>query len=180
MCSAAPVMEFSSGDPELQEFFRKNREFAFKIKNDVARMKGILRNIIKVAGEDQLQLIKEQLGIEQVNLLQCHNNPYDLEACFNQILAGLHTYRGYLTHMSQTLTTQASQLNLIKHDVSNLSDNIQQEMKDCGLTTVTYPPEENQTTPAFLQNPLIGSYLILANFQRFLETTLRALRPWSA
>lgn len=51
-------------------------------------------------------------------------------------------------------------------------------MEDLGLATVTYPVENEDPLPTFSSRfrHQVGSFFILANFQRFLETAYRALR----
>lgn len=51
-------------------------------------------------------------------------------------------------------------------------------MEDLGLATVTFPAEDHGPLPAFSSRfqHQVGGFLILANFQRFLETAYRALR----
>ncbi|KQL59851.1 myelomonocytic growth factor-like protein [Amazona aestiva] len=51
-------------------------------------------------------------------------------------------------------------------------------MEDLGLATVTYPMEARGPLPAFPSHfhHQVGSFFILADFQRFLETAYRALR----
>lgn len=51
-------------------------------------------------------------------------------------------------------------------------------MEDLGLDTVTFPAEGRGPLPAFSSRfqHQVGGFLILANFQRFLETAYRALR----
>lgn len=52
------------------------------------------------------------------------------------------------------------------------------QMEDLGLATVTYPSENQDPLPTFSTHfhHQVGSFFILANFQRFLETAYRALR----
>lgn len=52
------------------------------------------------------------------------------------------------------------------------------QMEDLGLATVTYPSENQDPLPTFSSHfhHQVGSFFILANFQRFLETAYRALR----
>uniref|UniRef100_A0A8C0GX35 Colony stimulating factor 3 n=1 Tax=Chelonoidis abingdonii TaxID=106734 RepID=A0A8C0GX35_CHEAB len=103
----------------------------------------------------------------------------ELDACFSQIRDGLQIYHGHLALLLQLLPTHSSQVDALRLDVSNLSTNIQQQMEDLGLNTVTYPKAEGQGTLPSLSSDFdrqASGFIIPANFKRFLETSLRALR----
>ncbi|XP_061446556.1 myelomonocytic growth factor-like isoform X2 [Rhineura floridana] len=172
MCSAAPLTE-SSGDPGFQQFIQKNREFVSKIKRDVASVKERVRKEFKLGSDSELLLVRHILGIEQADHSHCQKDPCDMEGCFNQIQAGLHTYHSSLSHIGQILSSYTDQVSGLQLDILNLSINIQRQMEESGMAIVTYPQAENLA----LQNQReIGSYLILGNLQKFMEATLRALR----
>ncbi|KAJ6660614.1 hypothetical protein lerEdw1_017611 [Lerista edwardsae] len=173
MCSAAPLMEYS-GD---QGFLRKNEEFAHKIKSDVVAMKERLRADFSIGPDNELQLIRELLAIPQVPL-NCHSNPCNVGDCFNQIRAGLHTYEGYLSQIAEVLPSYADRVRLLWLDVCNLSANIQQQMEETGLPTVTYP-QANQVLTTLGDQKQVGSYIILDYLKGFLEMTIRTLRHCS-
>ncbi|XP_020661538.2 granulocyte colony-stimulating factor [Pogona vitticeps] len=178
LCSAAPLPEFS-GDPGFQQFIRKNQEFVTKIRNEVSEMKELVRDEFKLGSDAELLLVQGLLGIEQVDHSHCWKQTCDMEGCFNQIRAGLHTYYGYLSHISHILPNQANRVASLQLDSSNLSTNIQQQMQESGLSAVTYPQPESQ--PTFVQTQReIGSYLVLRNFLKFMDITYRALRHCSA
>ncbi|XP_048373620.1 myelomonocytic growth factor-like [Sphaerodactylus townsendi] len=180
MSASAPLPE-SSGDPELHQFVQKNREFVFRIKQDVSNIRKLMRKEFKLGSDDELILIQELLAIPKVDLSQCHTDPCDTAGCFNQIRAGLHTYHGYFSHIKEILPNFASHMDVLQVDVSNLSSNLQRQMQESGMTVVAYPQVEGQARPSFLQNEMqIGSYLVLRHFQKFLEMTLRALRHCSS
>nr|XP_056719437.1 myelomonocytic growth factor-like [Euleptes europaea] len=180
MSASAPLPE-SSGDPELHQFIQKNREFVFRIKEDVAKIRKLMRKEFKLGSDDELMLMQEFLAIPQVDLSQCHSDPCDMAGCFNQIRAGLHTYHGYFAHIKEILPSFAAQMEGLQVDVSNLSSNLQQQMQESGMTVVAYPHLEGQALPSFLQSERqVGSYLVLRHFQKFLEMTLRALRHCSS
>ncbi|XP_054850736.1 granulocyte colony-stimulating factor isoform X2 [Eublepharis macularius] len=180
MSASAPLPEYS-GDPELNHFIHKNREFAFRIKKDVAKIRELMRKAFNIISDSELMLMQEFLGIPQVDLSLCHADPCDMAGCFNQIRAGLHTYHGYFSHIKEILPSFAGHMGSLQVDVSNLSSNLQQQMQERGLTVVTYPQMESQDLPSFLQKEReIGSYLALGKFQKFLEMTLRALRHCSS
>uniref|UniRef100_A0A8C5TSI3 MGF factor n=1 Tax=Malurus cyaneus samueli TaxID=2593467 RepID=A0A8C5TSI3_9PASS len=100
------------------------------------------------------------------------------ETCFSQIRAGLHAYHGSLATIQNLLPGHAGLVETLQLDMANLSSNIQQQMEDLGLATVTYPSENQNPLPTFSSHfhHQVGGFFILANFQRFLETAYRALR----
>ncbi|XP_030396815.1 granulocyte colony-stimulating factor isoform X2 [Gopherus evgoodei] len=101
------------------------------------------------------------------------------DACFSQIRDGLQIYHGHLALLLQVLPAHSSRVDALRLDVSNLSTNIQQQMEDLGLNTVTYPKAEGQgTLPSLSSNfdRQASGFIIPANFKRFLEMSLRALR----
>ncbi|XP_066487120.1 granulocyte colony-stimulating factor [Tiliqua scincoides] len=178
ICSAAPLMEFS-GDPGFQQFLRKNEEFALKINSDVVAMKDRMREEFKLGNDSELQLLREILAIQQVTL-NCHSSLCNVEDCFNQIWTGLQTYKSYLIRVAEVLPSYANQVTSLQLDVSNLSANIQQQMEESGLPTVSYPQAETKVLPNLESQKQIGSYIILNYFKGFLEMTIRALRHCGA
>uniref|UniRef100_A0A8C3JJV0 Colony stimulating factor 3 n=1 Tax=Calidris pygmaea TaxID=425635 RepID=A0A8C3JJV0_9CHAR len=110
------------------------------------------------------------------------------ESCFSQIRDGLRTYHGSLAAVLELLPGHSRLVETLQLDAANLSSNIQQQMEDLGLATVTYPTATHPTAthptagpgplPAFSSrfHHQVGGFFILANFQRFLETAYRALR----
>ncbi|XP_060111535.1 myelomonocytic growth factor-like [Heteronotia binoei] len=180
MSASVPLPE-SSGDPELLQFVQKNREFVLRIKEDVVRTRKLMRKEFKLGSDNELMLMQELLDIPQADLSLCRTEPCDMAGCFNQIRTGLHTYHGYFSHIKEILPSFASHMNGLQADVTNLSANLQQQMQESGLTIVAYPQTEGQAHPSFLQSEKqIGSYLLLRNFERFLEMTFRALRHCSS
>ncbi|XP_058037532.1 myelomonocytic growth factor-like isoform X1 [Ahaetulla prasina] len=177
MCLAAPHAEFS-GDPGLHQFVSKNKEFAIRIKADLLVLNGLVRKAFSFGSNRELITIEKLLGIQQVNISHCQQDPCDMERCFNQIQAGLQTYSGYLSYIRQILTTYSDQVFNIQLDISNLSHNIQQQMEESSLTSVVYPQAENE--PKFLEvQREIGSYLVLCKLQIFMDMIFRALRHCS-
>ncbi|KAJ7313577.1 hypothetical protein JRQ81_005084 [Phrynocephalus forsythii] len=127
MCCGVPLPEFS-GDPGFQQFIRKNQEFVTKIKHEVSEMKDLVHDEFSLGSDGELLLVQGLLGIEQVDHSHCRKQTCDMEGCFNQIRAGLHTYYGYLTHISQILPNHANRVASLQLDSSNLSTNIQQQI----------------------------------------------------
>ncbi|KAM6233535.1 granulocyte colony-stimulating factor [Spheniscus humboldti] len=173
----APLVELS-GDQDFQLFLHKNLEFTRKIKGDVAALQRVVCDIFQLCKEEELLLVRQDLGIVQVPLEQCHSRTFQVEACFSQIHDGLRTYHGSLAAVLELLPGHASLVETLQLDAANLSSNIQQQMEDLGLATVTYPTEGPGPLPTFSSSfhHQVGSFFILANFQRFLETAYRALR----
>ncbi|KAI6072651.1 Granulocyte colony-stimulating factor [Aix galericulata] len=155
--------------------------------------------------EEELLLVQQDLRITQVALEQCHRPSFQAEACFSQIRDGLHAYHSSLAAVLELLPSHAGLVETLQLDAANLSSNIQQQvrggrggghdegglhpwggvaqghgapMEDLGLATVTFPAEDRGPLPAFSSRfqHQVGGFLILANFQRFLETAYRALR----
>ncbi|XP_025022516.1 myelomonocytic growth factor-like [Python bivittatus] len=173
-CLAAPQAEFS-GDPGLQQFVRKNKQFITGIKADIVALNGLVRKAFGLGSDTELMLIQKILGVEEADVSHCRQDPCDMEGCFNQILAGLQTYSGYLSHVSQILTTYTDRVVNVQLDVSNLSSNIQRQMEESSLTSVVYPQAES--VPKFVEvQREIGSYLVLRNLQKFMDEIFRALR----
>ncbi|XP_015279009.1 PREDICTED: myelomonocytic growth factor-like [Gekko japonicus] len=180
MSASAPLPE-SSGDPELLQFVQKNREFVLRIKQDVSRVRKLMQKEFKIHSDDELMLMREMLDISQMDLSLCRTDPCDLAGCFNQIRTGLQTYHGYFSRIKELLPNFAGHVDGLQVDVSNLSSNLQQQMQENGLTVVAYPQTESQANPSFLESEKeAGSYLVLRNFERFLEMTFRALRHCSS
>ncbi|XP_075767541.1 granulocyte colony-stimulating factor isoform X2 [Pelodiscus sinensis] len=178
MLHAAPLPEFS-GDQDFQQFLQKDLEYIRKIKGDVARLQELMCSTFQLCSEDELLLVKQKLGITQAPLDQCHSKTFQVDACFSQIRDGLQIYHGHLALLLPLLPAHSSLVDPLRLDVSNLSTNIQQQMEDLGLNTVTYPVAEGQgPLPSFSSDfeKQAGGFIILANFQRFLEMALRALR----
>ncbi|KAF1561798.1 Myelomonocytic growth factor, partial [Eudyptes schlegeli] len=173
----APLVELS-GDQDFQLFLHKNLEFTRKIKGDVAALQHVVCDIFQLCKEEELLLVRQDLGIVQVPLEQCHSRTFQAEACFSQIHDGLRAYHGSLAAVLELLPGHASLVETLQLDAANLSSNIQQQMEDLGLATVTYPTEGPGPLPTFSSSfhHQVGGFFILANFQRFLETAYRALR----
>nr|XP_025973628.1 granulocyte colony-stimulating factor [Dromaius novaehollandiae] len=174
---AAPLPEFS-GDQDFQLFLRKNLEFTRKLRGDVAALQRAVCDTFQLCEEEELLLVRQHLGIAQAPLEQCHSRSFQAEACFSQICAGLLHYHGSLASVLELLPAHTSLVEQLQLDAANLSSNIQQQMEDLGLATVTYPAEGRGALPAFSSrfHHQVGGFFILANFQRFLETAYRALR----
>ncbi|XP_067397033.1 granulocyte colony-stimulating factor [Emydura macquarii macquarii] len=178
MLQAAPLPEFS-GDQDFQQFLQKDLEYIRKIKGDVTQLQQLMCTTFQLCSEEELMLVKQKLGISQAPLDQCHSKTFQVDACFSQIRDGLQIYHGHLAVLLQLLPDHASSVDGLRLDVSNLSSNVQQQMEDLGLNVVTYPKTEGQgTLPSLLSDfdKQAGGFIILANFQRFLETAFRALR----
>ncbi|XP_051496231.1 granulocyte colony-stimulating factor [Apus apus] len=173
----APLAELS-GDQDFQLFLHKNLEFTRKIKGDVAVLQQAVCDTFQLCKEEELLLVQQDLGITRAPLEQCHSRTFQADACFSQIRAGLRAYRGSLAAVLELLPGQAGLVETLQLDTANLSSNIQQQMEDLGLATVTYPAEDRGPLPAFSSDfhHQVGGFFILANFQRFLETAYRALR----
>ncbi|NXQ94845.1 MGF factor, partial [Sagittarius serpentarius] len=183
----APLAELS-GDQDFQLFLHKNLEFTRKIKVDVAALQHVVCNTFQLCKEEELLLVRQDLGIAQAPLEQCHSRTFQAEACFSQIRDGLRVYHGSLATIRELLPGHAGLVETLQLDAANLSSNIQQQvrglgegglqMEDLGLATVTYPAEGRGRLPAF-SSPFhhqVSGFFVLANFQRFLETAYRALR----
>ncbi|XP_075299886.1 granulocyte colony-stimulating factor [Opisthocomus hoazin] len=173
----APLAELS-GDQDFQLFLQKNLEFTRKIKGDVAALQRAVCDAFQLCKEEELLLVRQDLGIAQAPLEQCHGRSFHAEACFGQLRDGLHAYHGSLAAVRELLPGHADLVETLQLDAANLSCNIQQQMEDLGLATVTYPAEGRGPLPAFSSRfqHQVGGFFILANFQRFLETAYRALR----
>ncbi|NWR58503.1 MGF factor, partial [Bucorvus abyssinicus] len=173
----APLAELS-GDQDFQLFLHNNLEFTRKIKGDVAALQRVVCDTFQLCKEEELQLVREHLGVAQAPLEQCHRRTFQAEACFSQIRDGLRTYHDSLATVLELLPGHASLVETLQLDAANLSSNIQQQMEDLGLATVTYPAEDWGPLPTFSSSfhHQVGSFFILENFQRFLETAYRALR----
>ncbi|NXC76208.1 MGF factor, partial [Anhinga anhinga] len=173
----APLAELS-GDQDFQVFLRKNLEFTRKIKGDVAALQRMVCDTFQLCKEEELLLARQDLAITQVPLEQCHSHTFQVEACFSQIRDGLRTYHGSLAVVLGLLPGHAGMVETVQLDAANLSSNIQQQMEDLGLATVSFPTESRGLLPAFSSHfqHQVGGFFILANFQRFLETAVRALR----
>ncbi|NXI82770.1 MGF factor, partial [Rhipidura dahli] len=173
----APLMELS-GDQDFQLFLQRNLEFTRKIRGDVAALQRVLCDTLQLCNEEELQLVGQDLGIPQPLLEQCHRRTFQAETCFSQIRAGLRVYHSSLATIQDLLPGHAGLVETLQMDVANLSSNIQQQMEDLGLATVTYPADNQDPLPTFPSRfrHQVGGFFILANFQRFLETAYRALR----
>ncbi|KAM9215044.1 granulocyte colony-stimulating factor [Leptosomus discolor] len=173
----APLAELS-GDQDFQLFLNKNLEFTRKIKGDVAALRHVVCVTFQLCEEEELLLVRQALGITQAPLEQCHSRTFQAEACFSQIRDGLRAYHGSLAAVRELLPGHAGLVETLQLDAANLSSNIQQQMEDLGLATVTYPTEDRGPLPTFSSrfHQQVGGFFILANFQRFLETAYRALR----
>ncbi|XP_074019085.1 granulocyte colony-stimulating factor [Numenius arquata] len=179
----APLGELS-GDQDFQLFLQKNLEFTRKIKGDVAALQRVVCDTFQLCKEEELLLVRQDLGIPQAPLEQCHRRTFQAESCFSQIRDGLRTYHGSLAAVLELLPGHSGLVETLQLDAANLSSNIQQQMEDLGLATVTYPTATYPTEgppgplPAFSSHfhHQVGGFFILANFQRFLETAYRALR----
>ncbi|CAM9840181.1 unnamed protein product [Bubo scandiacus] len=178
----APLAELS-GDEDFQLFLHKNLEFTRKIKGDVATLQGVVCDTFQLCQEAELQLVRQDLGMAQAPLEQCHSRAFRTEGCFSQIRDGLRAYHGSLAAVLELLPGHAGLVETLQLDAANLSSNIQQQMEDLGLASVTYPTVTYPTggrgpLPAFSSrfHHQVGGFFILANFQQFLETAYRALR----
>ncbi|NXY25588.1 MGF factor, partial [Atrichornis clamosus] len=173
----APLPELS-GDQDFQLFLQRNLEFTRKIRGDAAALQHVVCDTFQLCNEDELLLVRQDLDITQVPLEQCHSRTFQAETCFSQIRAGLRVYHSSLSTIRELLPGHAELVETLQLDTANLSSNIQQQMEDLGLATVTYPTENQEPLPTFSSHfhHQVGGFFILANFQRFLETAYRALR----
>ncbi|NWI94363.1 MGF factor, partial [Pitta sordida] len=173
----APLPELS-GDQDFQLFLQRNLEFTRKILGDVAALQHVVCDTFQLCNEAELVLVQQSLDIAQAPLEQCHSRSFQADTCLNQIRAGLRVYQGSLATVQELLPKHAELVETLQLDMANLSSNIQQQMEDLGLATVTYPTENPDPLPTFSSrfHHQVGGFFILANFQRFLETAYRALR----
>ncbi|XP_031456612.1 granulocyte colony-stimulating factor [Phasianus colchicus] len=173
----APLAELS-GDHDFQLFLHKNLEFTRKIRGDVAALQRVVCDTFQLCTEEELQLVRPDPPLMQAPLDQCLKRGFQAEVCFSQIRAGLHAYQDSLGAVLQLLPEHTALVETLQLDAANLSTNIQQQMEDLGLDTVTLPAEHRSPPPAFSTDfqQQVGGFFILANFQRFLETAYRALR----
>ncbi|NWV88151.1 MGF factor, partial [Machaerirhynchus nigripectus] len=172
----APLTELS-GDQDFQLFLQRNLEFTRKIRGDVAALQRVVCDTFQLCKKEDLLLVQQDLDIAQVLLEQCHRRTFQAETCFSQIRAGLSIYHGSLATIRDLLPGHAGLVETLQLDMANLSSNIQQQMEDLGLATVTYPTENQDPLPTFSRfHHEVGGFFILANFQQFLETAYRALR----
>ncbi|XP_074748253.1 granulocyte colony-stimulating factor [Strix uralensis] len=183
----APLAELS-GDQDFQLFLHKNLEFTRKIRADVATLQSVVCTTFQLCRKEELVLVQQDLGIAQAPLEQCHSRAFRTEGCFSQIRDGLRAYHSSLAAVLELLPGHASLVETLQLDAANLSSNIQQQMEDLGLATVTYPTVTYPTVtyPTGGRGPLpafssrfhhqVGGFFILANFQEFLQTAYRALR----
>ncbi|NXD72071.1 MGF factor, partial [Eolophus roseicapillus] len=173
----APLAELS-GDQRFHIFLSNNLEFTRKIKGDVAALQRVVCDTFQLCKEEELLLLRQDLSIAQAPLERCHGRGFQAEACFSQIREGLRTYHSSLDAVLELLPGHAALVETLQLDAANLSSNIQHQMEDLGLATVTYPTEARGPLPAFSSHfhHQVGGFFILADFQRFLETAYRALR----
>ncbi|XP_008503985.1 granulocyte colony-stimulating factor [Calypte anna] len=173
----APLGELS-GDQDFQLFLHKNLEFTRKIKGDVAMLQQVVCDTFQLCKEEELLLVRQDLGITQTPLEQCHSRTFQAEVCLSQLRDGLRAYHSSLAAILELLPEHAGLVEALQLDTANLSSNIQQQMEDLGLATVTYPTKDQGSLSAFSSHfhHQVGGFFILANFQRFLETAYRALR----
>ncbi|XP_061231313.1 granulocyte colony-stimulating factor isoform X2 [Neopsephotus bourkii] len=173
----APLAELS-GDQGFLLFLSNNLEFTRKIKGDVAALQLAVCDTFQLCREEELLLLRQDLSITQAPMERCHGRGFQAEACFSQIREGLRTYQSSLDAVLELLPGQAALVESLQLDAANLSSNIQHQMEDLDLATVTYPTETRGPLPAFSSrfHHQVGTFFILADFQRFLEATYRALR----
>uniref|UniRef100_A0A8C9ESE4 Colony stimulating factor 3 n=1 Tax=Pavo cristatus TaxID=9049 RepID=A0A8C9ESE4_PAVCR len=173
----APLAELS-GDHDFQLFLHKNLEFTRKIRGDVATLQHAVCETFQLCTEEELQLVQPDPPLMLAPVDQCHKRGFQAEVCFSQIRAGLHAYQDSLGTVLQLLPNHTALVETLQLDAANLSSNIQQQMEDLGLDTVTLPAEHRSPPPTFSTHfkQQVGAFFILANFQRFLETAYRALR----
>ncbi|KAM8989012.1 granulocyte colony-stimulating factor isoform 2-T2 [Ara ararauna] len=173
----APLAELS-GDQRFHIFLSNNLEFTRKIKRDVAALQHLVCDTFQLCKEEELLLLRQDLSIAQAPMERCHGRSFQAEACFSQIREGLRTYQSSLDAVLELLPGHAALVESLQLDAANLSSNIQHQMEDLGLATVMYPMEARGPLPAFSSHfhHQVGTFFILADFQRFLETAYRALR----
>uniref|UniRef100_A0A8C3CVT2 MGF factor n=1 Tax=Cairina moschata TaxID=8855 RepID=A0A8C3CVT2_CAIMO len=153
----APLAELS-GDQDFQLFLHKNLEFTRKIKGDVAALQRVVCDTFQLCKEEELLLVQQDLRITQVALEQCHRPSFQA-----------------VSHRDTGLRWAPPPCSGGVPDACAPS---RPQMEDLGLATVTFPAEDRGPLPAFSSRfqHQVGGFLILANFQRFLETAYRALR----
>ncbi|KAM9520908.1 granulocyte colony-stimulating factor isoform 2-T2 [Guaruba guarouba] len=173
----APLAELS-GDQRFHIFLSNNLEFTRKIKRDVTALQHLVCDTFQLCKEEELLLLRQDLSIAQAPMERCHGRSFQAEACFSQIREGLRTYQSSLDAVLELLPGHAALVESLQLDAANLSSNIQHQMEDLGLATVMYPTEARGPLPAFSSHfhHQVGTFFILADFQRFLETAYRALR----
>ncbi|NXO73726.1 MGF factor, partial [Phainopepla nitens] len=165
----APLTELS-GDQDFQLFLQRNLEFTRKIRGDVAALQRVVCDTFQLCKEDELLLVRQDLDIAQALLEQCHRRT------FQAIRAGLRVYHGSLATIQALLPGHAGLVETLQLDMANLSSNIQQQVR--GQRGDFVGTENQDPLPTFSSrfHHQVGSFFILANFQRFLETAYRALR----
>uniref|UniRef100_K7FXS9 Colony stimulating factor 3 n=1 Tax=Pelodiscus sinensis TaxID=13735 RepID=K7FXS9_PELSI len=180
MLHAAPLPEFS-GDQDFQQFLQKDLEYIRKIKGDVARLQELMCSTFQLCSEDELLLVKQKLGITQAPLDQCHSKTFQVSGCPRSVRASTEAW-GALGLREATCPGQGLGAPGVSGPGSLPSSAPclpLLQMEDLGLNTVTYPVAEGQgPLPSFSSDfeKQASGFIILANFQRFLEMALRALR----
>ncbi|NWJ07212.1 MGF factor, partial [Crypturellus undulatus] len=174
---AAPLPGVS-GDHDFQLFLRKSLEFSRKIKGDVTALQDVVCDTFQLCHEEELWLVRRHLDVPSAPLERCQRPSFEADACLEQLRRGLQTFERSLRSVRELLPAHADLVERLQLDAANLSSNIQQQMEELGLALVTFPTEGPGVLPAvssrFQQQ--VGSFFLLRNFQRFLETALRALR----
>ncbi|KAM8795342.1 granulocyte colony-stimulating factor [Eudromia elegans] len=174
---AAPLPDVS-GDRNFQLFLRKSLEFSRKIKGDVAALQDVVCDTFQLCQEEELWLVRQQLDVPSAPLQRCQRPGFDADACLEQIGRGLRAFERALRPVRELLPAHGHLVERLQLDAANLSSNIQQQMEELGLPLVTFPAEGPGVLPTFSSpfHEQVGSFFLLRNFQRFLESALRALR----
>uniref|UniRef100_A0A8C6ZL71 Colony stimulating factor 3 n=1 Tax=Nothoprocta perdicaria TaxID=30464 RepID=A0A8C6ZL71_NOTPE len=175
---AAPLPDDVSGDHDFQLFLRKSLEFGRKIKGDVAALQDVVCETFQLCQEEELWLVRQHLDVPAAPLERCQRPGFEADACLEQLHGGLRVLAHSLGAVRELLPAHADLVERLQLDAANLSSNIQQQMEELGLPLVTFPPEGPGVLPAVASrfHQQVGSFFLLRNFQRFLETALRALR----
>ncbi|XP_053549989.1 granulocyte colony-stimulating factor [Bombina bombina] len=154
------------------DFLDNSLEFSRKITVKAEELRDMMCEHHELCNEEELGLIRKQLGLFVSHLDKCEVVSFNLEGCFSQIVSGLRDFhslvRSLPVHLPQDLLTR------LGIDIRDLLSNFREEMDTQGIMDVNFPSHGVPSYPSTFHEQA-GTLLILSNLQKFMLSVQKAL-----
>uniref|UniRef100_A0A8C5QRZ2 Colony stimulating factor 3 n=1 Tax=Leptobrachium leishanense TaxID=445787 RepID=A0A8C5QRZ2_9ANUR len=153
------------------QFLEDNLEFSLKITLEVDELRDIMCKDHKLCNEEELTIIKKQLGLHSAPLEHCDAVNFNKERCFSQLTGGL---KDFLTLLTSAGHLPQDKLDRLYMDIKDLLANIQTEMESQGFYDAI---ESAQVAPVFSTefHEKAGTFLILSDLHAFMLAVQNAI-----
>ncbi|KAM4622758.1 granulocyte colony-stimulating factor-like [Discoglossus pictus] len=166
---AAPLPGQLSSEPE---FLENNLEFSRKIGLKAEELRDMMCSNHGLCVEEELGLVKNQLGL-QVHLLdQCQAGTFTQVGCFSQLVAGLRDFYSLVRSLPiQELSEPLARLGM---DLRDILSNFKEEMETQGILDLNFPPHAVPSYPSVFYEEA-GTFLIMSDLAKFVQQVQSAL-----